>query len=139
MSLTEIFLDSLQLFRKVCKKLDFSPKQYFAVFLFKVSAWLFNHAVCKIGLMEYSVAGGKLIREKNQKQKISWHCPFNAKHFLYNNVLTSRWLLNKIIPFPLLASSGYIFSYPHKRRNLIIVIRNVPILLAHCFTGKNII
>jgi hypothetical protein len=26
--------------------------------------------------MEYSVAGGKLIHEKNQKQKISWHCPF---------------------------------------------------------------
>ncbi len=27
--------------------------------------------------MEYSEAGGKLIHEKNQKQKISWHCPFN--------------------------------------------------------------
>ncbi len=27
-------------------------------------------------LMEYSEAGGKLIHEKNQKQKISWHCPF---------------------------------------------------------------
>ncbi len=26
--------------------------------------------------MEYSGAGGKLICEKNQKQKISWHCPF---------------------------------------------------------------
>ncbi len=28
--------------------------------------------------MEYSVAGGKLIHEKNQKQKISWHYPFKA-------------------------------------------------------------
>ncbi len=28
--------------------------------------------------MEYSGAGGKLIHEKNQKQKISWHCPFKA-------------------------------------------------------------
>ncbi len=28
--------------------------------------------------MGYSGAGGKLIDEKNQKQKISWHCPFNA-------------------------------------------------------------
>ncbi len=28
--------------------------------------------------MEYSVAGGKLIHEKNQKQKISWHCPFKV-------------------------------------------------------------
>ncbi len=26
--------------------------------------------------MEYSGAGGKLIHEKNQEQKISWHCPF---------------------------------------------------------------
>ncbi len=27
--------------------------------------------------MEYFGAGGKLIHEKNQKQKISWHCPFD--------------------------------------------------------------
>ncbi len=27
--------------------------------------------------MGHSGAGGKLIHEKNQKQKISWHCPFN--------------------------------------------------------------
>jgi hypothetical protein len=33
----------------------------------------------EIVLMEYSGAG-KLIHEKNQKQKISWHCPF--KHFI---------------------------------------------------------
>ncbi len=26
--------------------------------------------------MDYSGAGGKLIHEKNQKQKILWHCPF---------------------------------------------------------------
>jgi hypothetical protein len=26
--------------------------------------------------MDYSGAGRKLIHEKNQKQKISWHCPF---------------------------------------------------------------
>ncbi len=29
--------------------------------------------------MGYSEAGGKLIDEKNQKQKISWHCPFNLR------------------------------------------------------------
>ncbi len=28
--------------------------------------------------MRYSGAGGKLIHEKNQKQKISWHCPFKG-------------------------------------------------------------
>ncbi len=32
--------------------------------------------------MEYSGAGGKLIHEKNQKQKISWHCPFK-ENFRY--------------------------------------------------------
>ncbi len=30
--------------------------------------------------MEYSGAGGKLIHEKNQKQKISWHCPFKGNY-----------------------------------------------------------
>ncbi len=29
-------------------------------------------------LMGYSGAGGKLIHEKNQEQKISWHCPFKV-------------------------------------------------------------
>jgi hypothetical protein len=29
-------------------------------------------------LMGYSGAGGKLIHEKNQEQKISWHCPFKG-------------------------------------------------------------
>ncbi len=29
-------------------------------------------------LLEYSGAGGKLIHEKNQKQKILWHCPFKV-------------------------------------------------------------
>jgi hypothetical protein len=36
--------------RKVTKKQNFSPKQYFVV-LFEVSAWLFNNAVRKIGLI----------------------------------------------------------------------------------------
>ncbi len=30
--------------------------------------------------MVYSAAWGKLIHEKNQKSKISWHCPFNSMH-----------------------------------------------------------
>ncbi len=32
--------------------------------------------------MGYSGAGGKLMHEKNQKQKISWHFSFN---FIYKN------------------------------------------------------
>ncbi len=33
-------------------------------------------------LLEYSGAGGKLIHEKNQKQKISWHCPYKIGQML---------------------------------------------------------
>ena len=38
-------------------------------------------------LMVYSGAWGKLIHEKNQKSKISWHCPF--KYFIYVGEHTS--------------------------------------------------
>jgi hypothetical protein len=44
------FLDLGQKVRKICKKLDFLPKHYFAVKFVKVSAWLSNQAVRKIGL-----------------------------------------------------------------------------------------
>jgi hypothetical protein len=47
---TKILLVSRLNFRKEWKKLDFSTKQYFSVFLSKVTACLSNHAVCKIGL-----------------------------------------------------------------------------------------
>ncbi len=33
---------------------------------------------CEMVLMGYSGAEGKLTHEKNQKQKISWHCPFKG-------------------------------------------------------------
>ncbi len=45
-----IALDLGENFRKVCKKLDLSSKKYFTILFFKVSAWLSNQAVCKIGL-----------------------------------------------------------------------------------------
>ncbi len=38
--------------------------------------------------MEYSGAGGKLIHEKNQKQKISWHCLFKPN--IFPDVRSSR-------------------------------------------------
>ncbi len=43
--------------------------------------------------MGYSGAGGKLIDEKNQKRKISWHCPFKrsqTNHYLSLTYLS--WL-----------------------------------------------
>ena len=49
--MTIIFLDSTQKVRKVCNNSDFSQKQYFSGYVFKVSAWLSNHTVCKIGLI----------------------------------------------------------------------------------------
>ena len=50
--MTIIFLDSTQKVRKVCNNSDFSQKQYFSGYVFKVSAWLSNHTVCKIGLKQ---------------------------------------------------------------------------------------
>ncbi len=35
-------------------------------------------------VMQYSGAGGKLIHQKNQKQKISWHCPFNEVPWVHS-------------------------------------------------------
>ncbi len=38
----------------------------------------------EMALKEYSGAWGKLIYEKNQKSKISWHCPFNLYQIIYS-------------------------------------------------------
>ncbi len=55
--------------------------------------------------MGYSGAGGKLIHEKNQKQKISWHCPFKvnlkANVYIYETALMvylgawGNWFMKK--------------------------------------------
>ncbi len=37
----------------------------------------------EMAVMVYSDAWGKLIHEKNQKSKISWHCPFKFHNWLY--------------------------------------------------------
>ncbi len=44
-------------------------------------------------LMLYSGAWGKLIHEKNQKQKISWHCPFKGPGSFNQNFIRRecRW------------------------------------------------
>ncbi len=39
--------------------------------------------------MGYSGAGGKHIDEKNQKQKISWHCPFNSAMHIAHWIFTT--------------------------------------------------
>ncbi len=48
--------------------------------------------------MEYSGAGGKLIHEKNQKQKISWHYPFKSQQkghdIPFHSASLNSWLRN---------------------------------------------
>ncbi len=51
-------------------------------------------------LMQYSGAGGKLIHQKNQKQKISWHCPFNMWISLLKSTKKNfllKWILQNIL------------------------------------------
>jgi hypothetical protein len=57
--------------------------------------------------MGYSGAGGKLIHEKNQKQKISWHCPFKQK------LNISRESNDTCEIFPILHFLGTLFSPFH--------------------------
>ncbi len=42
--------------------------------------------------MEYSGAGGKMIHEKNQKQKISWHCPFKKPFLIHDSATNPSWI-----------------------------------------------
>jgi hypothetical protein len=44
--------------------------------------------------MGYSGAGGKLIDEKNQEQKILWHCPFKQSQNKY--IMTVYHLRSKV-------------------------------------------
>jgi hypothetical protein len=53
--------------------------------------------------MGYSGAGGKLIHEKNQKQKISRHCPFNVNYGMKLPMLHTMSILRHKVssqPFP---------------------------------------
>ncbi len=45
--------------------------------------------------MEYSGAGWKLIHEKNQKQKISWHSPFKVGTQSF--ILASKSKIRKLL------------------------------------------
>ncbi len=49
-------------------------------------------------LMEYTGPGGKLIHEKNQKQKISWHCPFTVGA---ESLCRCRWKVRYLRPLDL--------------------------------------
>jgi hypothetical protein len=48
-------------------------------------------------LMVYSGAWGKLIREKNKKSKISWHCPFKSARGFVRETDTHRLSLPQIL------------------------------------------
>ncbi len=64
--------------------------------------------------MEYSGAGGKLIHEKNQKQKISWHCPFNRFTFLTYHLFSMsvpQYVLCTLWSVQLIAVHAILFSF----------------------------
>ncbi len=65
-------------------------------------------------LMMYSGAWGKQIHEKNQKSKISWHCPFKVGTVLYAN-RNRKWLVaTKLERVGCVAEKGAFFlSYVH--------------------------
>ncbi len=49
--------------------------------------------------MVYSVAWGKLIHEKNQNSKISWHCPFNVNEFSFINLDIAQHISDPILVY----------------------------------------
>ncbi len=66
--------------------------------------------------MEYSGAGGKLIHEKNQKQKISWHCPFKpAKLNFFKTPASEAEFLDeiqtKVLRIFLLAIHSHLYRF----------------------------
>jgi len=70
--------------------------------------------------MEYSGAGGKLIHDKNQKQKISWHCPFNTQRDFSENKTGQYTLLCSIFSKTVTVKSYTIWRYcPFKRDDYI--------------------
>ncbi len=71
--------------------------------------------------MDYSRAGGKLIHEKNQKQKISWHCPFKRPTNMSSGIFVSSSpstksnkdrFFGKFCPLWAFFPSGYIQYFP---------------------------
>jgi len=62
--------------------------------IFSICHWRQGHRWCtlsrkylhefskkfEVAIMVYSGAWWKLIHEKNQKSKITWHCPFKWQH-----------------------------------------------------------
>jgi hypothetical protein len=66
--------------------------------------------------MEYSGAEGKLIHKKNQKQKISWHCPFNDKRILLRSQFLGHRLTDWVCVCDRYYSSNVNFPFPQKVR-----------------------
>ncbi len=63
--------------------------------------------------MGYSEARGKLVDEKNQKQKISWHCPFKREYIW---VFFRKFMVDSVC-FGLLRNSSVCFWFHDTNRN----------------------
>jgi hypothetical protein len=69
-------------------------------------------------LIGHSGVGGKLIHKKNQRQKISWHCPFKNSvkrvKYLYVAPSTDTDEDEACVPVSVISTglSRWIFTYP---------------------------
>jgi hypothetical protein len=88
--------------------------------------------------MDYSGAGGKLIHEKNKKQKILWHCPFKDTK-PYMSAFLSVDLLTEFVAFCLtdfidwrsihswcVFSTQLVNCCPHGWRNYMLLVHCCP-------------
>ncbi len=121
-------------FRKVCKKLDFSPKYYFVVILFKVSAWLSNHAVCKVGLTTLQpltvpsqaellcpisnsksvhISSNLLIRDCFFDEIRNYNLRDSISNYVFFPIIVLWWILNKQLfhfsGFQFLPNTDYVY------------------------------
>ncbi len=72
--------------------------------------------------MEYSGAGGKLIHEKNQKQKISWHYPFKM---LITFLEFLRTVFQSLTPVCLFSVSLYLkIKQNNEKMSTLIILRH---------------
>ncbi len=71
-------------------------------FCFWFFSWISFPPAPEYPIRTVSKAWGKMIHEKNQKSKISWHCFFKRVHILYTYTYTLYIVVNKKLRYPTL-------------------------------------
>ncbi len=80
-------------------------RKFFWLKIFSICHWCQRHRWCTLS-WEYDRkwAWEKLIHEKNQKQKISWHCPFKQK------IPGARMFCRKFFQWELTSNTPFIMA-----------------------------